>query len=62
MNNKTKRILSFALASVLVSGVPAVSHAEKEPVSEEEYVSYVVKNGNTMEMLLIGKSWQNIII
>ena len=48
MNNKTKRISSFALASVLVSGVPAVSHAEKEPVSEEEYVSYVVKNGDTL--------------
>ena len=46
MNKTTKKILSFALAATIMSGVPVVSHAEEEV--KEESIEYVVKKGDTL--------------
>jgi LysM repeat protein len=58
MNKGTKRFLSFALASTLVAGLPAVAHAEgnnnsngEEATIEETIASsrtYIVQEGDTL--------------
>ena len=46
MNKTTKKLLSFALAATIMSGVPVVSHAEEDV--KEESIEYVVKKGDTL--------------
>ena len=49
MDKRTKKILSFALASALISGVPISSHADtNECYTEDDYITYTVEDGDTL--------------